>query len=277
MILKFGSKGDAVAILQKRLNTHGHKLFVDGDFGQLTENAVIAFQKSKGLVADGIVGDKTNAALTGSDTSKFLTDADYIAAAKRLDVPELVIRAFAETESSTGGFLTDGRPIILFERHHMYQYLSELTSKANADKKRVQYPNVVNTATGGYRGGSAEYTRLALAKQFNEQAALQSCSWGQFQIMGWHWKSLGYESVNDFVAQMYISESQQLEAFLRYIEWKKGTVDKKQISLLDALKAQNWHAVFSLYNGPNYKKLGYDSKFTRIMNRLTPIYGNKAA
>lgn len=277
MILKFGSKGDAVATLQKRLNTYGHKLNVDGDFGQGTENAVIAFQKSKGLVADGIVGDKTNAALTGSDTSKFLTDADYIAAAKRLEVPELVIRAFAETESRSGGFLTDGRPAILFERHRMYLYLTELTSKANATTQMAKYPNIVNTVSGGYKGGTAEYTRLALAKGLNERAALQSCSWGQFQIMGDHWKDLGYQSVNEFVNGMYQSEKQQLEAFIRFIEWKKGTIDKKTVTLHDALKAQDWHTVFTLYNGSAYKKLGYDSKFQQVMNRLEPIYGNKAA
>ena len=51
--LKKGSKGDEVKILQKALN-----ITVDGDFGVKTENAVKTFQKSKGLIADGIVGTK---------------------------------------------------------------------------------------------------------------------------------------------------------------------------------------------------------------------------
>ena len=53
--LKKGSKGDEVKILQKALNITP----VDGDFGAKTEAVVKAFQKSKGLVADGIVGTKT--------------------------------------------------------------------------------------------------------------------------------------------------------------------------------------------------------------------------
>lgn len=53
MLLKKGSKGEAVKQLQRALN-----LIPDGIFGTLTEEAVKAFQKSKGLKQDGIVGDK---------------------------------------------------------------------------------------------------------------------------------------------------------------------------------------------------------------------------
>lgn len=56
--LKRGSRGEEVKTLQRKLN-----LSVDGIFGVLTEEAVLDFQKSKGLVADGIVGAKTWAAL----------------------------------------------------------------------------------------------------------------------------------------------------------------------------------------------------------------------
>lgn len=54
MILRKGSKGAEVELLQKLLY-----LEVDGIFGELTEEAVKAFQKEKGLTIDGIVGDNT--------------------------------------------------------------------------------------------------------------------------------------------------------------------------------------------------------------------------
>lgn len=56
--IKIGSKGDEVKTLQRRLN-----LAVDGKYGKLTEEAVREFQKSRGLVADGIVGTQTWQAL----------------------------------------------------------------------------------------------------------------------------------------------------------------------------------------------------------------------
>jgi len=54
MILKIGSKGKNVEIIQSALG-----LRPDGDFGKMTEDAVRAWQKKNGLKIDGIVGPKT--------------------------------------------------------------------------------------------------------------------------------------------------------------------------------------------------------------------------
>jgi hypothetical protein len=56
--IRRGSTGNDVKTLQMRL-----AISVDGSFGPVTEAAVIAFQKTAGLVADGVVGPKTWAAL----------------------------------------------------------------------------------------------------------------------------------------------------------------------------------------------------------------------
>ena len=63
-VLRRGMKGEAVGDLQEQLQKlHFHNLAIDEDFGAGTEGAVIAFQKANGLVADGIVGMKTLAAI----------------------------------------------------------------------------------------------------------------------------------------------------------------------------------------------------------------------
>lgn len=282
-LLKFGAKGSAVSELQQLLIKNGMKgknnkpLSIDGHFGESTEYAVLQYQSKIGIKVDGIVGNATLNALKGQDISKNLKDADLAAGAKRLGVPEIVIRAIAEVETLGNGYLPDGRPKILFERHRMYFYLNQKHGKAFVDKMMGQYPNVVNTQTGGYYGNAAEYTRLALAKQIDEDSALMSASWGRFQLMGENWKDLGYSSVQEFVEQHYQSESLQFEAFLRFCEFKSGTVAGKKWTLLEALRQENWDVVFSLYNGRNYKKLGYDSKFLRVMNRLNPNYQSKTA
>jgi peptidoglycan L-alanyl-D-glutamate endopeptidase CwlK len=65
--LKEGSTGLEVSQLQERLKELGFNPgVIDGDFGPATEVAVIAFQKSEGLLADGIVGPRTRAALDHS-------------------------------------------------------------------------------------------------------------------------------------------------------------------------------------------------------------------
>ncbi|NET15791.1 MAG: hypothetical protein F6K08_24675 [Okeania sp. SIO1H6] len=59
--LAFGSTGEDVAYLQRRLNfLISASLVVDGRFGAATEKAVKKFQESSGLLdIDGIVGPKT--------------------------------------------------------------------------------------------------------------------------------------------------------------------------------------------------------------------------
>jgi peptidoglycan hydrolase-like protein with peptidoglycan-binding domain len=62
--LKEGSSGPDVTALQQRLQAAGFDPGkVDGEFGPGTEAAVMAFQKSEGLVPDGVAGPRTLAAL----------------------------------------------------------------------------------------------------------------------------------------------------------------------------------------------------------------------
>lgn len=64
-ILQRGERGETVANLQRDLTRLGFQLKADGIFGYGTEAALIKFQKSQGLVADGIAGPKTLAKLKG--------------------------------------------------------------------------------------------------------------------------------------------------------------------------------------------------------------------
>ncbi len=63
-VLKYGSTGQHVAILQKKLEEHGFDPGpVDSIFGVQTLAAVKAFQRAKRLIVDGIVGPQTWSAL----------------------------------------------------------------------------------------------------------------------------------------------------------------------------------------------------------------------
>ena len=56
---KQGSTGEDVKTVQYLVTAQGHPTGVDGDFGPATKAAVQAFQSSRGLGADGIVGPQT--------------------------------------------------------------------------------------------------------------------------------------------------------------------------------------------------------------------------
>lgn len=239
--------------LQQRLINHGYVIDPDGIYGPATRDALMRFQAEKGLVADGIAGPKTEAALYNRDTKHLLSQADIENAAHLLGVDIASVHAVKAVESRGNGFLPDGRPVILYERHIMRHRL-----KANGMSNYMitdfmqRYPALVSKHAGGYHGGTTEHYRLDLAMTLHINAALESCSWGLFQIMGYHWERLGYANINDFVRAMEQSEGNQLGAFVQFI-----LTDEK---LHEALKAKDWAAFAKRYNGPGYKKNHYDTK-----------------
>ena len=62
---RMGDQGSDVAEIQGQLASLGYDVAADGDFGPATAEAVKAFQMSRGLDADGLVGPSTYTALLG--------------------------------------------------------------------------------------------------------------------------------------------------------------------------------------------------------------------
>lgn len=252
--LRLGATGADVAVLQRRLNAQGAQITVDHVFGPATDAAVRAFQRSHGLIVDGIAGPRTQALLLGAGPdTRALTQADIEAAAATLQCDVAAIHAVISVESPKGGFLPDGRVVILFERHVMAKQLKA----AGIDPAPYigARPDIVNTQPGGYMGGPAEYARLAAARQIDDSAALCSASWGRFQIMGYHFAALGYATVQAFVADMASSEAAQLRAFVKFV-----TADK---SLHAALRGCLWASFAAQYNGPAYAINHYDARLAQ--------------
>ncbi|MGS0979596.1 N-acetylmuramidase domain-containing protein [Burkholderia glumae] len=258
--LRLGDRGADVSYLQRQLIAAGARLDTDAIYGSATRNAVVAFQATHGLVADGIAGPKTWSTLSaGRRDPRHLTDADLQRAADRLQVDIAAVRAVNEVESKGAGFLPDGRPVILYERHIMYRRLA--AAGLDADALAAKYPALVNSKPGGYAGDAAEYARLASASQISAACALEATSWGAFQIMGFHWKALGYPDVFAFVEAMKVSEAEQLEAFVRFV-----LADKV---MLAALRGKKWTKFAELYNGKAYAENLYDVKLERAFDRYS--------
>ena len=75
--LSIGSKGASVIELQTVLNAAGAALEVDGNFGPLTQAALIAYQQAHGLTADGVCNSATWGTLNAvADTDVPEEDAD---------------------------------------------------------------------------------------------------------------------------------------------------------------------------------------------------------
>ena len=133
-LLKKGSKGDSVKLLQELLNKHGFNLTVDGNFGNKTEEAVKQFQKRLNLTVDGIVGSKTFEALQAKYEANINIIKDFlkvhITPKTRTSIKYLVIHFTAgssskpgraksakhtfETSQASADFCVDDRDIVQF-------------------------------------------------------------------------------------------------------------------------------------------------------------------
>lgn len=265
-MLRRGDGGEEVMALQRRLHQAGLRLAIDGDYGPATERAVCAFQRRVGLVADGIAGPKTLQALRESPPDeRLLQQADLEWAAAELGVPVAAVMAVNEVESRGSGFFPNDRPAILFERHIMYRRLRQ--HGLDPAPHRARHPELVNPSSGGYAGGVREYDRLTRAQRIHHDSALESASWGLFQIMGFHWQHLGYDSARHYVECMHRGERDHLDAFVRFIG--------KDRRLHDSLRDQDWARFARYYNGPAYARNRYDEKMARAFARHSQALGDR--
>ena len=181
-----------------------------------------------------------------------LLETDFQAAAARLGVSVPAVKAVATVESNGGGFLPDGRVKVQYEPHVMYRQLASNFDRARADKELVAHPDLVAKKAGSYQSLDKEDKDMNRAAQLIDRtSALESASWGAFQIMGYHWKTLQYTTLQGFINDQYTAAG-QLETFVRFIQ-----ADPR---LLKALRGKGWAAFARIYNGPNYAANKYDTK-----------------
>jgi peptidoglycan hydrolase-like protein with peptidoglycan-binding domain len=181
-----------------------------------------------------------------------LTAQGIQACADRLSVHPAEIWAVLQIETRGCGYFADRRPAILFERH--------VFSRRTNHRFDEQAPDISNPKAGGYSKGTAEYARLERALALDEQAALESASWGLGQVMGYHARDLGYGTVEQFVSRMMASEDEQLAAMATFIQ--RNGLDKP-------LREHDWAAFARGYNGSGYAKNQYDKKLAAAYQRLS--------
>lgn len=188
--------------------------------------------------------------------SKLLTEKDFIEAANQIGCEVAAIKAVSEVEAPKGGFLPSGKPTILFEAH--------IFSAKTRHKYDLTYPQISSRKWNKtlYLGGEREYERLEQAKQLDKNAALQSTSWGKFQVMGFNFKICGWDNIESFVHDMYISEGQHLKAFIGFI--KSNKLDKYLIS-------KDWAKFALRYNGIGYKQNKYDEKIAAAYKKYKDL------
>jgi hypothetical protein len=182
-----------------------------------------------------------------------LTQADIEAAAATLGVEAAAVWAVCDIESDGSGFLPDKRPCILFEAH----IFGRLTGhRYDATHPNISSP-VWNRALYG-ADGVHQYDRLDQAIALDRGAALESASWGMFQILGFNFADCGFASVEECVAAMCEGETRQLLAFAEFC--RRGGLDR-------FLRAHDWVRFALAYNGSGEAANDYDAKLAAAYRR----------
>lgn len=159
----------------------------------------------------------------------------------RIGVEPELLGAFVEVESGGRGFDPDtGKIIIQFEPVWF--------------KRKVPYAPSGKWSLNKVEIQAKEWVAFNDAFKINSNGAMEATSIGLGQIMGFHYKRLGYNTVGEMWDDAKKGLDRQIYQMVKFIE----SHDK----LFAALKAKNYHLIAVYYNGAGYKEIA--KKYGRV-------------
>jgi hypothetical protein len=177
--------------------------------------------------------------------------------ALRLGCTTRQLATIADVESKGGGWDKTGLLKCLWERHYLWR------------RVRISIPILSDPTPGGYTtdadndGVNDSWENLANASmRFGFAISAECASFGKFQVMGAHWKRLGYPSVAEMVWGLSRTEEAHYELLARFIE-ANGL--KSALALGGPLKS-SWTLFARGYNGAGQQ--GYDQRMADAYRSL---------
>jgi len=178
--------------------------------------------------------------------------------ANKLKVPPSAVIGTLVAESGGAGFASDGRLIIRFEVHLFYRFWGEQnqdsfnrffsfdrSSAANGFKNHMWRPNVESELQFFHGKNNREWEVLTFARALNDTAALKSISMGMSQVVGFNFKAIGYESVQQMFESFARSAHAQILALFDYVKGPSGSSP-----VITAMQNGDFVAFARAYNGP---------------------------
>lgn len=154
--------------------------------------------------------------------------------AQRIGVEPEALAAFIDVESGGNGFdPTTGKIMIQFEPI----WFRKLEPYAPSGKWSVN----------GVDRQAKEWEAFNNAFTIKKDSAMMATSIGIGQVLGLHWKRLGYNSVDEMWDDAKRGEDRQIFQMAEYI--------RTDPVLIDALRRKDWHTVATRYNGARYKEM----------------------
>lgn len=168
---------------------------------------------------------------------------DYLRGAAALRAPVKHLMAVAAIEASGENFwVLDNKkvPPIRPEAHWFANFTEDKYNKSHPHISSPRWnPSI---AAKSRKEAWLQYREM---EALDPKAAAMATSWGPFQIMGFHWKALGFPDVASFVDAMDGPDDDgQMDTFVKFVQ--------NDPTLLDALRQGKWHTWEQRYNGGGY-------------------------
>lgn len=165
------------------------------------------------------------------------------------------VKAVTQTESRGRGYFENGLPVILYERHKFFGFTKPKMPPPPKNKKATKvaatvhpfakFSDICNPKAGGYGPEAIQYEKFVKAALLDKNAAIKSCSWGGFQVLGEYYDQIGFSSATDLANSSIRSMDGQAKLFVGYL--------KMNHAALKALFAKEWETFTYNYNGSGWK------------------------
>lgn len=270
------ARGQAERVLQAQKMLARLELYdgpLHGGLDETTRTAINKFLYQHGAVQTGSMDDDLMRRLTAAievwshvspdqliaEHTGPPTTEEYRRIAERLGIDGPTLMAVKEVEMSASGFLADGHPVIVFERHHFHRLTGgryDMSHPGISDSRPVRYG----------LPGAAQWMLLKEAYEVDPDAAYRSTSFGTAQLMGDHYKQAGFETVGEFVRFLSRTEANQLEAWVRWLQ---------PSGALEPLRHHDWAAFARKYNGTGFARNQYDLRLRLAYEKAVQQFASK--
>lgn len=178
---------------------------------------------------------------------KLLTNMAIAEIALSFGLTYAKVKAVVVVESGSQAFdPVTGKIMIQFEPHWF--------------RRKSPYTPSGKWSLNGVEKQAGEWTAFNDAFKRDPKAAMESTSIGLMQVMGFHWKLLGFASVGAMWDYAKESAENQLRLGLMFIRSNRF--------MFTALKNGDWDKFAYYYNGAQYKKFNYAERLRIAFERF---------
>lgn len=184
--------------------------------------------------------------------------------AKMLNIPRGTMVGVIGAESGGNAFSADGRMIIRFENHIFFNEWGknnqdvffrffQFDQSAGAGHTNHKFrPNMTEDFQGFHGNQEREWQVLTFARNLSDTAALRSISMGAPQIMGFNFKRVGFESVQQMFEEFARSAHAQIIGLFDFVREPLGIS-----TAIQALQNGDFFTFAGIYNGRSRQQQHY--------------------